>query len=114
MSIARVRVELKPSKKGPEIDFKIMFTEFKRRVSDAGILHELKERQYFESKSHKERMAKRAQIQKRKEEDMEQKILRGEKVKGSSKLVKKIRNRSKYKKGKDNRTNGDNRRNTTY
>jgi ribosomal protein S21 len=101
MAIARVRVELKPTKRGQAVDFKIMFQEFKRRVSDVGILHELKDRQYFESKRRKDRLAKRQAVQRRKEDEVEGMILRGEKVEGSSKIVRKIRTRIKARKAKE-------------
>lgn len=101
MAIARVRVELKPSKKGPAVDFKIMFQEFKRRVSDVGILHELKDREYFESKRRKNRLARMQAVQRRREDEVEGKLLRGEKVEGESKIVRKVRNRIKARKAKE-------------
>lgn len=98
MAIARVRVLLKPSRKGPEIDFKIMHQEFKRRVDDAGIKTELKAREFFESKRRKNRLKKLQAVQRRKEDDVEAKLARGEKVDGNAKIVKKIRTRIKARK----------------
>lgn len=107
MAIARVRVEVKHIGRGTPEDqyraFKIMHQEFKRRVSDAGIMHILKERQYFESKSEKLRKKKKDALNKRKTEEVEEKLRAGIKVHGEAKLVKKIQNRLKAKgKKRDN------------
>lgn len=107
MAIARVRVEAKYIGRGTESDkeraFKIMHAEFKRRVSDAGILHQLKERQFFESKSEKLRKKRKDALNKRKTEEVEEKLRAGIRVQGEAKLVKKIQNRMKAKSKKNNR-----------
>ena len=86
----RVRVELKKKYNDPEKNFREMFQEFKRRVSNAGILHDLKEHQHFESKSEKARRAKRDAIRKSQQEVLEEKVLKGERIKAPSNVIKKI------------------------
>jgi len=98
-NVTRVRVELKRKYNDPEKNFREMFQEFKRRVSNAGILHDLKEHQYFESKSEKSRKAKREAAKKSKQQTLEEKLMRGERVKAPSGVVKKIMANQK----KDNR-----------
>lgn len=95
----RVRVELKKKYNDPEKNFREMFQEFKRRVSNAGILHDLKGHQYFESKSEKARKAKREAIKKARQQTLEEKVLRGERVNAPSGVIKKIMASQK----KDNR-----------
>lgn len=111
MSIARVRVEAKYFGKGTDSDrkraFSIMFAEFKRRVSDAGILKLLKERQFFQSKSEKLRKKKKEALNKRKTEEVEQKLRSGIRVQGEAKLVKKIQNNMKAKSKKNRKDNRD-------
>lgn len=92
MAITRVRVELKPGRADDKA-FRMMFQEFKRKCSDAGIMHTYKEHQYFESKSVKERKKFRECVNKMRQELIEQKLERGEKVRCSSKLIKKIRSK---------------------
>lgn len=90
MSIARVRVELKPGR----FDDKAMWLmrhDFKRQCSDVGIMHDYKEHQYFESQATKDRKKHRECVNKMQQELIEQKLDRGEKVCCSSKLIKKIR-----------------------
>lgn len=91
MSIARVRVELKPGVRYDERAFRMMFQDFKKKCSDAGIMHTYKEHQYFESKAVKERRKRRDCINKMQQDIIEQKLSHGEKVHCSSKLIKKIR-----------------------
>lgn len=103
MSIARIRVELKPygrTQQDYERAFKAMHAEFKRRYSDSGIAHILKDHEFHESKSVKARKKLKDSINKKKAEAVEAKILAGVKVIGESKLVKKITNRLKAKKAK--------------
>lgn len=70
---ARVRVELKklPSNASYEQEekaFKMMFSIFKRRVNESGILTECKSRQYYETPGEKKRRKRReAVLQRRKE-----------------------------------------------
>jgi ribosomal protein S21 len=93
MALARVRVEMKPGSRCDDRAFKILFQEFRKRCSDAGIQHDIKEHQFFESKAAKARKKKREIINKRVQEDIEAKLSRGEKVHCSSKLIKKIRSK---------------------
>jgi ribosomal protein S21 len=87
---ARVRVELKKKYNDPQRNFKDMLQEFKRRVSNAGILHEYKEHQFYESPSEKNRKRKKEADKKRQMETLERKILGGERVKASAGLIKKV------------------------
>jgi ribosomal protein S21 len=87
---ARVRVELKDKYNDPEKNFKEMFQEFKRQVSNAGILHDFKFHQEFQSPSEKKRKKLREAIKKREQEALSDKIMRGERVKAPSGVIKKI------------------------
>lgn len=89
-NIARVRVDVKNKYNDPHKNFKDMFAEFKRKVSSAGILHDHKEHQFYESKSEKARKKKQEAIAKQRNEMLEEKIMAGERVKASAKLIKKI------------------------
>lgn len=109
MSIARVRVELKPGVRYDDRAFRVMFQEFKRKCSDAGIMHTFKEHQFFESKSVKARKKRRENANKMQQDVVEQKLLRGEKVRCSSKLIKKIR--AKQAKANRRPRNSDNKSN---
>lgn len=85
----------------PQKNFKEMFADFKRKVSNAGILHSYKDHQFFETRSEKRRR-KRKESQKRFQMDeLVEKILRGERVKAPSGLVKKVLNSHKKDKKKD-------------
>ena len=90
MAVTRVRVELKNKYNDRERNFKDMFQDFKRRVSNAGILHDLKEHQNFESKSSKKRRKKKEAIKKQRQVMLEEKILSGEIVKAPSGVIRKI------------------------
>ena len=102
-NVTRVRVELKRKYNDPQKNFKEMFQEFKRRVSNAGILHDLKAHQYFESKSEKKRKAKREAIKKAKQQTLEEKIMRGERVSAPSGVIRKIMANQKKDNRKHNR-----------
>lgn len=67
-----------------------MFQEFKRRVSNAGILHDYKDHQYFETKNQKLRRKRREAAKRFQMETLAEKILAGERVKAPSGLVKKV------------------------
>lgn len=83
--------------------FRILLNEFRHRCSDAGIMHDIKDRQFFESKSRKQRKKLRDTINRRKQDEIEEKIRRGEQVHGvSGKILKKIRSRDKMNKNKKN------------
>lgn len=88
-NVVRVRVELKKKYNDPHKNFREMHAEFKRRVSNAGILHDYKDHEYFESKSEKKRKKRSATRKKLQMEMLEEKILSGERVKASPGLVKK-------------------------
>ena len=97
--VARVKVEIKKKYGDPNKNFKEMFQEFKRRVSNAGILSEYKDHQYFETKSQKKRRKKMAIAKRFQMEILTETILNGERVKAPSGLIKKVLNSHK----KDNR-----------
>ena len=97
--VARDKVEIKKKYGDPSKNFKEMFQEFKRRVSNAGILSEYKDHQYFETKSQKKRRKKMAIAKRFQMEILTEKILNGERVKAPSGLIKKVLNSHK----KDNR-----------
>ena len=94
-NVTRVKVVLKKKYNDPEKNFREMFQEFKRRVSNAGILHELKEHQHFESKAEKARKARKEAKTKAREQQLEEKIRRGERVDAPIGVIKKIMSRSK-------------------
>ncbi len=98
-NVTRVKVELKKKYNDPEKNFREMHQEFKRRVSNAGILHHLKDHQYFESKSEKERKAKKEAKKKARQQQVEECIRRGEKVNAPSGVIRKIMSGG----GKDNK-----------
>ena len=86
----RVRVDLKKKYNDPQRNFKDMLQEFKRRVSNAGILHDFKEHQFYETKSEKRRKKRKEAQKKLQMEMLEQKILGGERTKASAGLIKKV------------------------
>jgi ribosomal protein S21 len=101
-NVTRVKVELKKKYNDKEKNFKDMMHAFKRACQDAGILHELKSRQFYETKSEKKRRKRRESENKIRLERLEQKILAGERVQAPSGLVKKILEKiHKPKNGKD-------------
>lgn len=89
-NIVRVRAELKNKYSDPHKNFKDMLQDFKRKVSNAGILHDYKEHQYYESKSEKKRKKRKEAEKKLQMEILEQKILGGERVRASAGMIKKI------------------------
>lgn len=80
--------------------FRIMFQEFKHRCSEAGIMHQIKENQFYESKSRKQRKKLRETINRRKQDEIEEKLRKGEKVNCSGKIIKKIKARERLNKNK--------------
>jgi ribosomal protein S21 len=96
----RVRVELKNKYHDPHKNFKDMFQEFKKQVSNAGILHEYKSHQEFVSPAQKRRKKRREAIKKQRQEQLAEKILSGERVKAPSGVVKKILTNHKKKQRK--------------
>ena len=100
-NVVRVRVELKKKYNDPHKNFKEMFQEFKRRVSNAGILHDYKDHQFFETKSQKTRRKKRESAKRIQMETLADKIMQGERVKAPSGFVKKVLNSHKKDKKRD-------------
>lgn len=86
----RVRVECKRKYSDPHRNFKDMIQDFKRKVSNSGILHDYKEHQYYESPSEKNRKKRKESEKKQQMEALEKKILGGETVKASAGLIKKV------------------------
>jgi ribosomal protein S21 len=87
---ARVRVELKKKYNDPQRNFKEMLQQFKRMVSNADVMHEYKEHQFYETKSEKKRKKRKEYEKKSQMEALEKKILSGEKIRVSSGLLKKV------------------------
>jgi ribosomal protein S21 len=102
-SIARVRVELKRKYNDPWKNFKDLLQDFKRRVSNRGIMHDYKEHQFFESKSEKKRKARKAATKKFQMEAIEQKINAGDPIKASPGLIKKVKANMQATKEKQNK-----------
>lgn len=86
----RAKVELRSKYRDPDKNFKEMHQEFKRRVSNAGIMHAYKDHQFFESKSEKTRKKKKEAIKKARMVRIEQAVMSGEKVNAPSGVIKKI------------------------
>jgi ribosomal protein S21 len=86
----RVRVELRNKYNDPYKNFKEMHVEFKHRVIDAGVLHDFKNHEYFETKSQKDRQKRRKSMKRRQMDSLAQKIIKGERVKAPSGLIKKV------------------------
>lgn len=97
-NVTRVRVELKKKYNNPEKNFREMFQEYKKQVSNAGILHEYKSHQEFTSPSQKKRKKRRDAVKKREQEVLAKKILSGERVKAPSGVIKKVLSNSKKNK----------------
>jgi ribosomal protein S21 len=85
-----VRVELKKKYNDPDRNFKDMLQEFRKRVSDAGILHQYREHERFESPGEKRRRKQREIVGKARMAQLEKKVLSGERVKAPPGLIKKI------------------------
>jgi len=91
---------LKDKYNDPEKNFKEMFQEFKRQVSNAGILHDYKNHQEFQSPSEKKRKKRREAIKKKQQETLAEKVLSGERVKAPSGVIKKILSNQRKKQRK--------------
>lgn len=105
-NVVRARVELKRKYNDPDKNFKDMLQEFRRRVSQAGILKEYREHQYFESESEKERKRLREASKRTLVEALKKRIQSGERVLVHPGLVKKIQAdlmKEKKDKGKKDR-----------
>lgn len=81
-----------------------MFQEFKRRVSNAGILADYKDHQFFETRNQKDRRKRREAAKRYQMEMLAEKILAGERVKAPSGLVKKVLASHKKDKKRDRDT----------
>jgi len=103
-NITRVRVEVKKKYNDPHKNFKEMFQEFKRRVSNAGILADHKDHQYFETKTQKNRRKKMATVKRFHMEALSEKIMSGERVKAPSGLIKKVLNGQKKENKRDSQS----------
>lgn len=102
-NITRVRVELKKKYGDPHRNFKDMFQEFKRRVSNAGILHDVKDHEFYMSKGEKARKKKKESVSKMRQEILEQRIMSGERVQAPAGVVKKILANQKKEQRSSNR-----------
>lgn len=102
-NIARIKVELQKKYNDSDRNFKEMLSEFRKRVGHAGILHDLKNHERFESRSQKKRRKLRESIKKHKNEILEAKILAGERVKAPSGVIQRILANQKKKKEKKQR-----------
>lgn len=113
---ARVRVELKKKFNDPDKNFKEMLHEFRRQMTKAGVMHDFRNHEFYESRSETDRKAKRSSQKKRLMDTLTQRIVAGERIEGHGSMVKKIMsNLKKEKEKKDKkRTNyrhhDDNRR----
>lgn len=97
----RVRVELKKKYNDSYRNFKDMFQEFKRKVSNAGIMHDYKDHEYYETKSEKSRKQRREAKKRATMQDIEKKLVTGEPIKAPAGLIKKVKaNLNKDKKDK--------------
>lgn len=99
-AVARVRVELKRKYNDPERNFREMLQEFRRRVTNAGVMHDFKDHQYYESEGEKIRKSKRDSIKKLLMEALTKKIVAGERIEGHGGMVKKIMSNLKKEKEK--------------
>jgi ribosomal protein S21 len=93
-NIVRVRVDAPRRGYGESRDerdrtLKLMLHIFKRQYNDAGIGHDLKEHEYFESKARKNRRKRRQSVLKVQQEELQRRFLSGERIKGGRpKIVK--------------------------
>jgi len=99
-NVTRVRVELKRKYNDPQRNFKDMFQDFKRQVSNAGVLHDYKNHEEYESVSSKRRKKKKEAVKKQRQESLAEKILSGDRVSAPSGVIKKVLANQKKKKNK--------------
>lgn len=93
------RVELRDLPSNPswyerEIAFKKMFTAFKKAVADAGILHDYKEREYYETEGQIRRRKKREAENQRLKEKLRENFPERKKPKKDKKSKPKVKNDS--------------------
>lgn len=86
----RVRVQLKSKYNDRDRNFRDMLQEFKRRVSNAGIMHDYRDHEFYTSESEKKRKKKKEAAKKNQMAILEKRILGGERVQASAGLIKKI------------------------
>lgn len=108
-NVVQVRVELKNFSKGDYFDrekaFRIMMSEFRNKCADAGIMHDYKEHQQFESKARKRRQKRRETQSRLLLDNLERKIKAGEPVEKNGKLYKKLMQKSKSKNKREDKNN---------
>lgn len=100
-NIVRVRVELKDKYVDPKKNFNEMFHEFRKRVNNSGIMHDFKDHQYHESSSERDRKKRRDAVKRFQIEAIEEKLRKGEPVRSSQGLVKKVLSSQKREKEKE-------------
>jgi ribosomal protein S21 len=98
--IVRARVEVKKKYHDKERNLKEALNALRTEVSDAGIAHDLKRKQFYESKSEIKRRKKREARNRVRRDALEVKVLSGERVKAPSGVVKKIMERHRAKNDK--------------
>ncbi len=101
MTIARARVETDyPTSALRDNDdaryeknkiYKRLCQAFKQKCDDCNISHDFKKHKAFESKSRVRRRKKREAIMRQKEESLKQRLLNGDRFKGASRLLKKLK-----------------------
>lgn len=89
-NMVRVRVELKRKFNDSEKNFKEMFHEFKRRVNLNGVMADFKDHQHYITNSERGRKRRRNAKKQSEMQNIEKKVLAGEKVNMSSCVVKKV------------------------
>lgn len=103
-AVARVRVELRRKYNDSDRNFKEMLQEFRRRVTNAGVMHDFKDHQYYVSEGERKRKSKRDSAKKLLMDALTKKIVAGERIEGHGGMVKKIMsNLKKEKEKKDKR-----------
>lgn len=112
---ALVRVVLKKKYNDHEKNFKEMLQEFKRKISNIGIMHDFKDHQFYESKSVRKRKTRLVSAKKSLMDTIEKKIVAGDKdIKASPGLIKKVianmKEKQEKKEKKDKKNNYQNKR----
>lgn len=89
-----VRVEYKKIP-GKSDDYCVhaMRNQFRKKCGDVGIAQDIKRHQFFESESVRRRRRNREMDSKRKLDSIAERLLQGEKIKCSSKIIKSIRSK---------------------
>jgi ribosomal protein S21 len=84
MAVTRVKVTMRDlphnaSHQDREIAFRKLFSAFKKAVADAGVLHEYKKHEYYESPGEKRRRKKREQLRAKLRENFPEKRKKSDK-----------------------------------